>query len=438
MTSAVAGRHGNGSSSNPSQTTDGHGLFVCFKSTTLAALELDGKPRWKTNLQERFGKLNLFWDACVSPVLTATDVVVAVLHHGDSYLAAFDKSTGDLRWKVARSRVEKIARITHTPFGYLFLPTPPVESLPVADFRTVGSEEAARPSPELLDVLYDAMRKQSWYRDYLLDLNEDPLDFIGSVTLKQSPVVVAATLRKRFRFDVSLRAVAEDWEQSLGFMFDHCEDEGVMVIRSGIADGNTHRPLKVEEFRGFALTDAYAPLVFINTVDSPAAQMFTLVHELVHLWLGVSGVSNLERTYAPEKKVETFCNQVAAEVLVPLAELETCMGQGMDEMAALRRRFKVSSLVILRRVKDLGKMNAETFRKLYREQEESFILKKAKQKSGGNYYATQKARVGKRFARALIGSAMEGRTPYRDAYGLLGIKKTETFKKFAQELNINP
>ncbi len=99
----IAGKHGNGSSSNPSPTTDGHGLFVCFKSTTLAALELDGKLRWKTNLQERFGKLDLFWDACISPVLTTTDVVVAVLHHGESYLAAFDKTTGDLHWKIARN-----------------------------------------------------------------------------------------------------------------------------------------------------------------------------------------------------------------------------------------------------------------------------------------------------------------------------------------------
>ncbi len=336
---------------------------------------------------------------------------------------------------ITYSRVQKIAKITHTPFGYLFLSTPPVEVLPVADFRTVGSEDAARPSPELLDVLYDAMRKQTWYRDYLLDLAEDPLDFVGSVTLKQSPVAVASAIRKRFRFDVSLRTAAENWEQALGFMFDHCEEEGVMVIRSGIADGNTHRPLKVEEFRGFALTDAYAPLVFINTADSPAAQMFTLVHELVHLWLGVSGVSNLERTYAPEKKVEAFCNQVAAEVLVPLDELEKCLNEGLDEMVALRRRFKVSSLVILRRLKDLGKMSAVTFQKLYREQEEAFILKKSKQKSGGNYYATQRVRVGKRFARALIGSAMEGRTLYRDAYDLLGIKKAETFRKFAQELN---
>lgn len=336
---------------------------------------------------------------------------------------------------ITYSRAEKIAKATHTPFGYLFLPEPPAEELPVADFRTTGSEKAARPSPELLDVLYDAMRKQSWYRDYLLDLDEDRLDFIGSVTMKQTIPEVASAIRERFRFDVSLRAAVATWEQALSFMFDHCENQGVLVLRSGIADGNTHRPLKVEEFRGFALTDAYAPLIFINTADSPAAQMFTLVHELVHLWLGVSGVSNLERTYAPEKKVEIFCNQVAAEILVPLAELETCLSQGLDDINALRRRFRVSSLVILRRLKDLGKLDSEKFKKLYLEQEEEFFRRKAKQKSGGNYYATQQVRVGRRFARALVGSALEGRTLYRDAYGLLGIKKAETFKKFAQELN---
>ena len=152
---------------------------------------------------------------------------------------------------ITYSRVQKIAKITHTPFGYLFLSTPPVE---VRAALPHGGQRGSRPSQPVTDVLYDAMRKQSWYRDYLLDLAEDPLDFIGSVTLKQSPVAVAAAIRKRFRFDVSLRTAAENWEQALGFMFDHCEDEGVMVIRSGVAES----PLNDTEI---ALTDAYRMLV---------------------------------------------------------------------------------------------------------------------------------------------------------------------------------
>jgi outer membrane protein assembly factor BamB len=97
------GRHRNGSGCNPSPATDGQSLFIYFKSGNLAAVDMDGKLRWKTNLLERYGQLTLYWDYGSSPVLTATDVVMAVMHHGESYLAAFDKLTGKLRWKVARN-----------------------------------------------------------------------------------------------------------------------------------------------------------------------------------------------------------------------------------------------------------------------------------------------------------------------------------------------
>ncbi len=342
---------------------------------------------------------------------------------------------GNLTYK----RAEKLAKVTHTPFGYLFLNEPPEEKLPVADFRTVGSEAGGRPSPELLDVLYDAMRKQDWYREHLLEVGEDPLDFVGSATLKTEKKELAQAMRRKFGFNPQLRTAVSNWEQALSLMFDHCEDQGVMVIRSGIAEGNTHRPLSVEEFRGFALTDPYAPLVFINSKDSPAGQMFTLVHELVHLWLGLSGVSNLEQTYAPSKRVEIFCNAVAAEVLVPLDDLRAALKDGADTVAELKRRFKVSSLVILRRLHDLKAIDREQFQKLYLAEEQEFARKRAAQDGGGNYYATQRVRSGgSRFARALIASALEGRTTYREAQGLLGIKKFETFKKFATELKFSP
>ncbi|MFC1766197.1 PQQ-binding-like beta-propeller repeat protein [Planctomycetota bacterium] len=99
----VAGKHNNGSGSNPSAATDGSTIFVCFKSGHFAALERDGSIRWKTNLFERFGKDDRFWDFGTSPVLTQKDVVMAHMHDGDSWLAAFDKATGDLSWKVSRN-----------------------------------------------------------------------------------------------------------------------------------------------------------------------------------------------------------------------------------------------------------------------------------------------------------------------------------------------
>jgi len=341
---------------------------------------------------------------------------------------------------ITYKRAEKLAHKTYTPFGYLFLEAPPEEKLPVSDFRTLGSDAAPRPSPELLDVLYDALRKQSWYRDYLIDLGEERLDFIGSAGIEEDPGTVAHRLRNRFQLNTGIRSEARNWQEALSLMVEHLEDQNILVLRSSVADGNPHRPLKVDEFRGFALSDPYAPLIFINSRDSQAAQMFTLIHELAHLWLGLSGVSNLTKTFSPEKRVELFCNQVAAETLVPLDELQNKLseaGQEDNPVPALVRHFKVSSLVILRRLYDLKEMDWDTFRKLYHEEEHTFRDRKERQTGGGNYYATQNVRVGRRFARAVVGSALEGRTPYRDAYGLLGIRKVATFNEFVRKLNFD-
>jgi len=98
-----AGKHRNGSGSNASPVTDGKAVFVFFKSGTFAAVELDGKVRWKTDLVERFGKDTLFWDHGTSPVLTEKYVIMTRMHQGESWLAAFDKATGDMAWKVARN-----------------------------------------------------------------------------------------------------------------------------------------------------------------------------------------------------------------------------------------------------------------------------------------------------------------------------------------------
>ncbi|HVU85935.1 MAG TPA: PQQ-binding-like beta-propeller repeat protein [Pirellulales bacterium] len=97
------GKHRNGSGCNASPVTDGKAVFVYFKSGTFAAVDLDGKVRWKTDLVERFGKETLFWDHGTSPVLTNRYVVMARMHQGESWLAAFDKETGDIAWKVARN-----------------------------------------------------------------------------------------------------------------------------------------------------------------------------------------------------------------------------------------------------------------------------------------------------------------------------------------------
>jgi Zn-dependent peptidase ImmA (M78 family) len=336
------------------------------------------------------------------------------------------------------ARAEKLARVTHTPFGYLYLEAPPEEKLPIPDFRTVAGKDLLRPSPDLLDVLSDALRRQDWFREYLIAYGEEPLSFVGSVKLEDSPEEVGGRIRRAIFLDTAARSSARTWEEALRSQIEAMEDSGVLVMRSGIVGNNTHRQLSVDEFRGFALSDTYAPLVFINSRDSKGAQMFTLARELVHIWLGLSGVSNLEATYAPNHRIERFCNRVAAEMLVPSAELrvewQTARTQPRS-IAGLAQRFKVSSLVLLRRLRDLRFISQPQFERQYAEEEKRFEERAAQAAGGGDFYLTQRTRTGTRFAKALIESVLEGRTTYRDALQLLGIRKIETFNEFVKEMN---
>ena len=206
---------------------------------------------------------------------------------------------------------------------------------------------------------------------------------------------------------------------------------------SGIVGSNTHRQLDPAEFRGFTLADAVAPLVFINGADTKAAQMFTLAHELCHVWLGESGVSNAPAESAPDHRVERWCNEVAAELLAP-AELVraefAAAGELSDVVQRLARRCKVSRLVAIRRLHDVGALGWEEFRAAYRE--ELARLDALPPRSGGNAVRNVSARAGKRLTRTLIASALEGRTSYTEAYRLLGVRKQSSFERIAESLGM--
>jgi len=206
---------------------------------------------------------------------------------------------------------------------------------------------------------------------------------------------------------------------------------------NGVAMNNNRRKLDPEEFRGFAIADALAPLVFINGADTKSAQMFTLAHELAHLWLGQSAVSDATARVMPDQDTEIWCNQVAAEFLVPMGVLRAELRKGaavQDETNRLARRFKVSTLVIIRRVHDAGVLSKAAYAQAY-DQELSRLLS-IDRGGGGNFYLTQAARAGKRFSRALIASTLEGQTLFRDAFRMLGISKIETFQELGKSLGV--
>ncbi|MDO4888479.1 MAG: ImmA/IrrE family metallo-endopeptidase [Actinomycetaceae bacterium] len=304
----------------------------------------------------------------------------------------------------------------------------------VSEVWRVRDAGVREPSADLLETIYLCQRRQDWYRDDAVELGATPLGFVGSAKLTTPAEDVAASIRDVLHLDrrsVSTRAAA------MTDLIERVEAIGVLVMVSGIAGANTHRRLDPEEFRGFALADDIAPLIFVNGADTKAAQIFTLVHELAHLWLGRSTLSDAGGAVRGERKEERWCNQVAAEVLVPLDSLreEWAGSYGEDELERLASHYKVSTLTILARLWDAGHVTRDEFMARH-DVEYRRVMGLAKSRrdrgGGGNYYNTQLRRLGRPFTRAVVSSTLEGRTTYRDAYRLLGTVKHSTFEELAE------
>jgi Zn-dependent peptidase ImmA (M78 family) len=334
-------------------------------------------------------------------------------------------------------QLESFANATHTPVGFLFLQEPPAEEIPIPDFRTVDNEHLGRPSPDLLDTLYICQQRQEWFRDFMRSEREEPLPFVGSATLGSDIEATAAGIRSTLGFDFVERRQTPTWTEALRRFIEQADELGVLIMLTGVVGSNNRRRLDPEEFRGFALSDPLAPLVFINGADTKAAQMFTLAHELAHIWLGQSALSDVGLGATPSHQAEIWCNAVAAELLVPIAIFRHEYHGGAElrgELDRLARRFKVSTLVILRRIHDVGGFTREELWQAYREELKRLMA--FPKREGGSFYSTLAMRVSKRFARALVVNTLEGQTLYHDAFRLLGFSKLSTFRELGHRLGV--
>jgi Zn-dependent peptidase ImmA (M78 family) len=333
-------------------------------------------------------------------------------------------------------QLEAFSKTVFVPIGYLFLPQPPKEQVPIPDFRTMELTTVGPPSPDLLDIIFLCQRRQDWYRDWAKSVGEEPRRFVGSFQLDNHVDQAAEMMRQALGFDLEARRTCPTWTEAMRQFIKQAEALGVLVMVSGVVGSNNRRKLNPEEFRGFALADDLAPLVFINGADTKAAQMFTLAHELAHLWVNESALSNVSPNSIPSHRVERWCNKVAAEFLVPIKNLKASLPREnpLDAVQDLARQFKVSTLVILRRILDTGLISRDAFQAAYDQQLNLF--RKLPKSKGGDFYLTQEARASIRFVHALVVSTLEGQTLYRDAFQLLRINKEQTFIEFGKRMGI--
>lgn len=338
-------------------------------------------------------------------------------------------------FKQAQSLAEKL----HIPFGYLFLSEPPKEELLIPDFRTIKNEPTYHISPYLTELIFDLDRKQHWYREYMIDNGYEPLSFVGSA----SASISVTTLAHKIKEFLGWQDAFEKSKSKEDFIYEisrHVEKIGIMVMRSSYAGSSTQHTVKVEELRGLAIADSYAPLIFLNSADTKSAQLFTLAHELVHIWIGESGISDLDLVSQHQEHIEKYCNSVAAQMLIPEEELKKLWDNRSPIIKNCKRiatLYYISDFVVLKRAYDLQIVDYDMYKQLYNDFiEEWQELKQYQKSSGGNYYNSKPAKESKRFSIAVVETALEGRLFYRDAMQLLNIKSTKTFESYAKELGV--
>lgn len=331
------------------------------------------------------------------------------------------------------NQAKKYANITHVPFGYLFLKTPPESQLSVPDLRTVGSKVLRDPSPELRDVIALAKYQQDWYREFAIRDGLPKCRFIGKASVDSKPELIVQQIRKAL--NIPPHPSRGRWDDYYRDLVKRIESLGVLVMRMPSV-GHHSRPLSVDEFRGFALLDEYAPIIFINDADVPGAKLFTLIHELCHLWIGVAGVSDSKPNSANTE--EKLCNAVAGELLVPESEFLYLWEQERgtnwkDTISILESHFHVSKWVLARRALTLGSISKDEYG--------AFIAKlsqetKGRDSSGPNFYRVKASQISKSFAKAVLSEALTGRLLLREASDLLGGVKPSGLSKFAEELGV--
>ena len=333
-------------------------------------------------------------------------------------------------------QVQALSRKSRIPLGYFFLSTPPEEDLSLLEFRTVDSLELVNPSRDLIDTMNEMSEIQDWMKAYRQEQGYGESLIVGSGKTIGDPMQLASKIREFLEIDIDWQTDLNDTRDAFNYIRDKAEECGIVVMVNGIVGNNTHRPLKINEFRAFAIADKIAPLIFINGVDSLGAKLFSLLHEIAHIAIGKNDLFN-DRHGESVHPLEIICNKVAAEILVPrerfLKKWEESEGDPEEIINALAKQFLCSTTVIARQALECGKIQRDLYKTIANRAIESYIEDKEKRSSGGDYYNTKESKLDKVFVRAICESINSGRLSYTEAYRLTNTSR-KTFDKIARDL----
>jgi len=321
-------------------------------------------------------------------------------------------------------QAETLAKKARIPFGWLFLHRPPVMTQPdIPDLRQPLSPMPL--SNDFWETLQDIQAKQEWLIEHLSEVGARALPFVGrfaNATLRNADDI-ANDIRLELRLTDADRTSSHDAGAYFSTLSAKAEACGILVFKASHVKSNTRQTLSEHEFRGFALAHPLVPVVFVNGHDAASATVFTLAHELAHIWIGETGVSDV----VPDNKhhIERLCNRVAAELLVP-TEMFLEQWRQWEDVAQLARYFRVSRLVIARRALDHKLVDQAFYERQASMTDER--VKASRSAGGPSALVTIPVRNSKRFTGIVVANAMSGKTMLRDAASLLNVQPNTVVK----------
>ena len=330
-------------------------------------------------------------------------------------------------------QLEKFTQKVHVPFGYMFLQEPPEEEIPIPFFRT-GKENplAEKISLNVYHTIQIIQERQNWLTEYLEKSSYEDLEFVGKFDSNTDYQTIVQDIKRTLNLQNDWASKFNTWEEALNYLTIQIEEVGIIVTLNGIVGNNPRRVIKPSECRGFVLVNKKVPFLFINSADAKAAQMFTIIHELAHIWIGETAGFDNKQMLPANDPIEILCDKVAAEFLVPERYFIQKWPETKD-YKKLSKFFKVSPIVIGRRALDLNLINKTTFFSFYNDYIQQLKEKKGQSKTtGGNFYATAKKRISLRFASYVNNAVNNNTLLYRDAYRLTSLKG-DTYDKFINE-----
>ncbi len=341
--------------------------------------------------------------------------------------------SGELKPTIAQAR--KASEVYHRPLATLFLPHPPKDFSILKDFRRLPEDFPKEFSPNLRLMIRQTQQRQDWLSDFLKEEGSSPIKLIGSASMETDPTKLALKIRGELNLkheDIRRCAGRND---ALKLWINAAEELGIFVSQAG---NMQYEKIGLEEARGFVLTDEFAPFIFLNYQDAKVAQIFTLAHEIIHICLNEPGVSNLwprGRISQDASRIETYCNLVAAELILPQNEFVP-IWRKLDKSEPLNDRiekcskhFKVSREVIARRLLIMHIIKQDKYIELAEQFHREWIEFKSKERtkiSGDNSYphpyTLKVINNGRSFSRVVLTAYQEGRIGGRDTSDLLKIK----------------